>query len=368
MQPDSRSPHNWIAVSSPCNSPPPRRSPPMKRAPSRRTSPTPTAGLRADNLPETVKGALFARYSRSAKSLRRLFLDEFLGDADGSVAPAADEPDEVRPWARRRAAKSVRARAERVRRRFGRAARRRASRLRRRVERPDQGARVGPPDGVSRAVDALRALHRSPERPLEVPRAGRSRARSPASQRFARTLDLAFETYARWIPAMEAHFRAKYPEVPRRLRRRVSVGHPRQGARHAARPAAGGDDVERRAVRHRPGLRGAAAADVRASARGGPRRTRGRCSTSCAQVIPAFLARVDQPDRGGRWIEYLADDASIVRMPRRDASWRRSGREPSDRGDPHRVRSRRRDQGRGVGALRVLGACPTISCSRWRAG
>jgi hypothetical protein len=32
------------------------------------------------NLPETVKGALFARYSRSAKSVRRLFLDEFLGD------------------------------------------------------------------------------------------------------------------------------------------------------------------------------------------------------------------------------------------------------------------------------------------------
>src|SRR5437870_1853843 len=31
------------------------------------------------NLPETVKGALFARYSRLAKSLRRLFLDEFLG-------------------------------------------------------------------------------------------------------------------------------------------------------------------------------------------------------------------------------------------------------------------------------------------------
>jgi hypothetical protein len=30
------------------------------------------------NLPEVVKGALFARYSRSAKSLRRLFLDEFV--------------------------------------------------------------------------------------------------------------------------------------------------------------------------------------------------------------------------------------------------------------------------------------------------
>src|SRR5712664_3488466 len=34
------------------------------------------------NLPEVVKGALFARYSRSPKSLRRLFLDEFVADLD----------------------------------------------------------------------------------------------------------------------------------------------------------------------------------------------------------------------------------------------------------------------------------------------
>src|SRR5260370_15524579 len=32
------------------------------------------------NLPETVKGALFARYSRYPGTLRRLFLDEFAGD------------------------------------------------------------------------------------------------------------------------------------------------------------------------------------------------------------------------------------------------------------------------------------------------
>ena len=25
------------------------------------------------------------------------------------------------------------------------------------------------------------------------------------------------------------------------------------------------------------------------------------------KVIPAFLTRVDQPDRGGRWSEYLGD-------------------------------------------------------------
>lgn len=36
------------------------------------------------NLPEVVKGALFARYSRSEKSLRRLFLEEFVGELDVS--------------------------------------------------------------------------------------------------------------------------------------------------------------------------------------------------------------------------------------------------------------------------------------------
>ncbi|HEV2362218.1 MAG TPA: FAD-dependent thymidylate synthase, partial [Acidimicrobiales bacterium] len=42
------------------------------------------------NLPEVVKGALFARYSRSSKSLRRLFLDEFVGDLDVSGDTSLD--------------------------------------------------------------------------------------------------------------------------------------------------------------------------------------------------------------------------------------------------------------------------------------
>src|SRR3954464_2336750 len=41
------------------------------------------------NLPETVKGALFARYSRSPKSLRRLFLDEFHSEV--GAAPISSE-------------------------------------------------------------------------------------------------------------------------------------------------------------------------------------------------------------------------------------------------------------------------------------
>ncbi len=58
----------------------------------------PVFGLR---LPQEVAGALFSRYSRSAKDLRRMFLDEFLGDADlssvlGSPAPAGRDDPAVR--------------------------------------------------------------------------------------------------------------------------------------------------------------------------------------------------------------------------------------------------------------------------------
>jgi len=42
------------------------------------------------NLPEVVKGALFARYSRSHKSLRRLFLEEFVDDLDISGDESID--------------------------------------------------------------------------------------------------------------------------------------------------------------------------------------------------------------------------------------------------------------------------------------
>src|SRR5256714_8504339 len=34
------------------------------------------------NLPEVVKGALFSRYSRTEKSLRRVLLDEFINEPD----------------------------------------------------------------------------------------------------------------------------------------------------------------------------------------------------------------------------------------------------------------------------------------------
>ena len=54
------------------------------------------------------------------------------------------------------------------------------------------------------------------------------------------------------------------------------------------------------------------------------------------QVIPAFLARIDQPDRGGRWIEYLSDDETGVRISR-TADGSRHFAATETRGDAHRI-------------------------------
>jgi thymidylate synthase ThyX len=44
------------------------------------------------NLPEVVKGALFSRYSRTEKSLRRVLLDEFINDPDSGFDRLAGTP------------------------------------------------------------------------------------------------------------------------------------------------------------------------------------------------------------------------------------------------------------------------------------
>jgi thymidylate synthase ThyX len=47
------------------------------------------------NLQEVVKGALFSRYSRSSKSLRRTFLDEFVLNPDLDLPQAPEDGDDV---------------------------------------------------------------------------------------------------------------------------------------------------------------------------------------------------------------------------------------------------------------------------------
>ena len=43
------------------------------------------------DLPDVVKGALFARYSRSPKSLRRLFLEEFYEAGLAEPTPESEQ-------------------------------------------------------------------------------------------------------------------------------------------------------------------------------------------------------------------------------------------------------------------------------------
>src|SRR3954463_7443707 len=157
------------------------------------------------NLPETVKGALFARYSRSAKSLRRLFLDEFLDQVSTGGETAAVGSD--------RAAKLY----ARVLGEYG----------------DDSVAQLGSAhlacEGVSNVLTKVlewgRLMAYLEQSTRYVPYTDRPNGRwkyhvpaeldgSPLRERFVETLDHAFATYAHWIPALESHYRAKYPKSP----------------------------------------------------------------------------------------------------------------------------------------------------------
>ena len=131
------------------------------------------------NLPETVKGALFARYSRYPGTLRRLFLDEF---ADS--VPEGGAWDGTRGRAR---GEALRADLRRLRRRLGRAARRRPRRLRVGVERADQGPAAAAARRLPRAVDPLHRLRRA-DAGRRLPLLPRRRARAGVRGRHGRAV------------------------------------------------------------------------------------------------------------------------------------------------------------------------------------
>jgi thymidylate synthase ThyX len=254
------------------------------------------------NLPETVKGALFARYSRSAKSVRRLFLDEFLGQ----IHAAAADADRVEPNPGVERAEKLYAR---VLNEYG----------------DDSVAQLGGAhiacEGVSNILTKVlewgRLMAYLEQSTRYVPYTdrpgGRWKYHVPAEldgtalrDTFVRTLDHAFDTYARWIPSMEAHFRAKYPKsaddsdaVYKSVIRAKALDTLRGLLPAATTSNVGvfgtGQAFEALLLR----MFAHPLAEVRACAQA--------MLTELREVIPAFLARVDQPTRGGRWIEYFAD-------------------------------------------------------------
>ena len=136
--------------------------------------------------------------------------------------------------ATRRAA--LRARVHRIRRRLGRAARRRAPGVRGRIEHPDQGARVGPADGLSRAIDALHSLRRPARGAASAITSRPSSTAIGAARALRRDARSAPSTSTRaWLPPMRSVLRArKFRATPAASPRPcTAIDDPRQGARHA---------------------------------------------------------------------------------------------------------------------------------------
>ena len=252
------------------------------------------------NLPEVVKGALFARYSRSPKSLRRLFLDEFAQGRAPVVAPATGSERAEQLY-------------ERVFFEYG----------------DDSVAQLG---GVHLACEGasniltkvlewgrLMAYLEQSTRyiPYDDRPGGRYRYHVPAEltgplrERFVATLDAAFETYRAWLPKMREHFESRFPrdagtsESVWRTTIRAKALDTLRGMLPAATVSnvgifGTGQGYEQLLLR----MRAHPLREVRGYA--------DLMLVELRKVIPAFLRRVDLPDRGGAWSAYLADTRAAM--------------------------------------------------------
>ena len=251
------------------------------------------------NLPEVVKGALFARYSRSPKSLRRLFLDEFAEGAAAGFGTAAAEAGVTR-----------------------------AEQLYERVffEYGDDsvaqlgGAHLACEHGsqlLAKVLERGRLAAYLEQSTRYIPYDGRERDRwryhlpaeldtHPDVRRvYVDAMDHAFSTYARWLEPMSAYFGERFPKDPgdSDLVHRMTIRSKACDALRGLLPAATRSNVgifataqsyEQLLLR----MRAHPLAEVRDYGE--------LMLTELRKVIPAFLTRVDRADRGGRWSEYLA--------------------------------------------------------------
>jgi thymidylate synthase ThyX len=252
------------------------------------------------NLPEVVKGALFARYSRSAKSLRRLFLDEFVGDLDVSGDATVDATVGLE-----RAEQLY----ERVFLEYGDdsvaqlggvhlACEQSSNVLTKILERGRLMAYLEQSTRYVGYDSRLTTGHYRYYRPPEI-------LDSSFGARYVGDMDRMFDTYAELLPLLQSWVAARHPRLP-----------------------GDSDFVHRQAVRAKAldGLRGllpaAALSNVGIYGTGQSyellllhmrshplpeaRRYADLMLTELRKVIPSFLQRVDRPDRGGEWSAYLA--------------------------------------------------------------
>jgi thymidylate synthase ThyX len=254
-------------------------------------------------LPEVVKGAMFARYSRYAGSLKRLFLDEFAADLD------TDDPA---------------ARAEQL---YGRVFDQYGD---------DSVAQVG---GAHVALEEvsnlltkriewgrLAAYLEQSTRYIAYDTKPDGRYRyhldadvmaGPHAATYVRELDAIFDTYAELVPQVLAWVRERWPQdeatsdsVYRNATKAKALDLLR-GLLPAATTSnvgmfASGQSYEGLLLRlHADEL--AESHDVAA-----------RLLRELRRVIPSFLTRVDRPDRGGAWSAYLARTRAETRALARE--------------------------------------------------
>ncbi|MFS8084827.1 MAG: FAD-dependent thymidylate synthase, partial [Acidobacteriota bacterium] len=254
------------------------------------------------NLPEVVKGALFARYSRSNKSLRRLLLDEFMVDLPEVTLSRVEGHNRAE------------ALYDRVFNEYG----------------DDSVAQLGSVhlacEGVSNVLTKVLERGRLTSYLEQSTRYvayndrvnGRWKYHVPAElsgnlrERYCRVLDEAFTTYSLWIQRMEDYFRLRYPR---------DNGTPISAYNRTIRAKA--LDTLRgllpAATRSNLGIYGSGQAyealllRMRASQASETRAFSDLILTELRKVIPSFIVRVDRVDRGVAWSEYLAQAEEATR-------------------------------------------------------
>ena len=252
------------------------------------------------NLPEVVKGALFARYSRSGKSLRRLFLDEFVGDLDVTGDAGVDATMGLR-----RAEELY----ERVFFEYG----------------DDSVAQLG---GVHLACEQasnvltkvlewgrlMAYLEQSTRYIVYDSRLATGHYRyyrdpdvldSPLGARFVGDMDRMFDTYATLLPELQAWLVRRFPRQPgdSDFVHRQSIRAKALDALRGLLPAGSLSNV---------GIYGTGQSyemlllRMRTHPLPEARRYADLMLVELRKVIPSFLQRVDLADRGGVWSDYLA--------------------------------------------------------------
>ena len=252
------------------------------------------------NLPEVVKGALFARYSRSPKSLRRLFLDEFVGDLDISGDISLDATIGLERAEQLYEKVFVEYGDDSVAQLGGvHLACEQSSNVLSKVL--EWGRLMAYLEQSTRYIaydNRLESGHYRYFRPTEI-------LDSPYGARYVGDMDRVFDTYGELMPAMRAWVSGRFPQqagdtdfVYRQAVRAKSLD-----ALRGLLPAASLSNI---------GLYGTGQSyeqlllRMRAHPLPEARTYADMMLTELRKVIPSFLQRVDVAERGGEWTAYLS--------------------------------------------------------------